>query len=255
MTHGSRCRVPLFFAVLAAAAATAAPADLMTQQRARQHYQAGQDLLLADAFAKAAEEFRAAIALDPRQPLPHYGLGQAYMGMKSYAEAVAAYRKCRLAYEELAADEMNRGSRLNVWIEDEIRALRDLKTQIETRLRQSGAGAPNSLLQRELIRVTHRLEQLDRLRLRQGPVSKTPPGVALALGSAYLRSGNLAEAEREYEVALEGNPKMGEAHNNLAYVYMVTGRLQDAERALRLAEKNGFRVNPDFKTELKQKLQ
>ena len=54
--------------------------------------------------------------------------------------------------------------------------------------------------------------------------------------------------------ALAGNPKMGEAHNNLAYVYMVTGRLEDAQRSLKLAEKNGFRVNPDFKEELKERM-
>jgi Flp pilus assembly protein TadD len=86
-------------------------------------------------------------------------------------------------------------------------------------------------------------------------VQEAPPGVALALGSAYLRSGKLSEAETEYLVALAANPKMGEAHNNLAYVYMVTGRLDEAQRSLKMAEKSGYRVHPEFKAELKQKLQ
>jgi hypothetical protein len=32
---------------------------------------------------------------------------------------------------------------------------------------------------------------------------------------------------------------------------MQTGRLADAEREIKLAEKNGFRVNPQFKDDLK----
>ena len=92
------------------------------------------------------------------------------------------------------------------------------------------------------------------MRQRHDRVATTPPGVFLALGSAYLRAGQLPEAEREYRAALHGNPRMGEAHNNLAYLYMVSGRLQEAERELAQAEKKGFKVHPDFKNELKSKL-
>ena len=34
---------------------------------------------------------------------------------------------------------------------------------------------------------------------------------------------------------------------------MQTGRLAEAEQELALAEKNGFRVNPQFKTDLKDR--
>jgi hypothetical protein len=49
------------------------------------------------------------------------------------------------------------------------------------------------------------------------------------------------------------NPKYGEAHNNIAVIYMQTGRLAAAEQEVKLAEKNGFRVNPQFKTDLKDR--
>ena len=55
------------------------------------------------------------------------------------------------------------------------------------------------------------------------------------------------------EGAIEVNPKLGEAHNNLAVIYMQTGRLVEAEQSLKLAEKAGFRVNPQFKEDLKKK--
>ena len=48
------------------------------------------------------------------------------------------------------------------------------------------------------------------------------------------------------------NPKFGEAHNNLAVIYMTSGRYKDAEAEVKAAEKAGFRVNPQFKEDLKK---
>jgi tetratricopeptide (TPR) repeat protein len=234
-------------------AAGATPPDAMTRQMALERYRSGQQELLRDAFAVAAGEFQAAIQLDPALAVAHYGLGQSYMGLKSYAEAVLAFTRCREAYAELAASSADRDLRMNQWVEDEIRGLKDRQRQIESQLRQQSA-ALNAPVRRALGQIVQRINQLEHLRQRQDNTPEAPAGVALALGSAYLRSGRIDEAEREYRAALAGNPRMGEAHNNLAYVYMVTGRLADAERALKLAEKNGFQVRPDFKAELQQKL-
>jgi len=226
--------------------------DRMAQTRAQEHYRAGQELLVTDAYAGAADEFRAAIDLDPAMPLAYYGLGQAYMGLKSYTQAVQTYTRCRQVYEEQAALAVDQGEKLNQHVETEIRALKDNLQQVEQRLRQAGGAGNRSLLQTQR-QIEMRLQQLEHLRQRHDRPSNVPAGVALALGSAHLRAGQLDAAEREYLLALDGNPKMGEAHNNLAYVYMVTGRLADAQRSLKQAEKNGFRVNPAFKDELKQK--
>jgi hypothetical protein len=50
-------------------------------------------------------------------------------------------------------------------------------------------------------------------------------------------------------------PKLGEAHNNLAVVCMLTDRLDAAEEEVKVAEKAGFRVNPQFKEDLKNRRQ
>lgn len=245
--------LPVLVLARPAAAAGGTPLDAMTQQRALEHYRAGRQLLLSDAYAGAADEFRAAIDLDPQMAQAHYGLGQSYMGLKSYVQAIHAFTRCRTAYEEVAAENVNRGDKINSWVEDEIRSLQDQQRQAEERLRQAGGTDRN--LQRAVYQIQQRISQLDLMRQRGDRAASVPAGVALALGSAYLRAGQLDAAEREYLLALDANPKMGEAHNNLAYVYMVTERLDDAQRSLKLAEKNGFRVNPDFKAELKQKMQ
>ena len=73
----------------------------------------------------------------------------------------------------------------------------------------------------------------------QGGTPQTPAYISVALGSAYFRTNAFADAEREWRAALQVDPKLGEAHNNLAVVLMLTGRLDEAERELELAEKSG----------------
>ena len=65
----------------------------------------------------------------------------------------------------------------------------------------------------------------------------------LSLGSAYFRSGRMAEAERQYKAAISADSQFGEAHSNLAVVYLETGRIKDAEPSIRATKKAGFRVN------------
>ena len=60
-------------------------------------------------------------------------------------------------------------------------------------------------------------------------------------------------AETEWKAAIAVKPKLGEAHNNLAVIYMQTGRLKDAEQSIKNAEKAGFRVNPRLKEDLKER--
>jgi Flp pilus assembly protein TadD len=77
-----------------------------------------------------------------------------------------------------------------------------------------------------------------------------PAFVSVALGSAYFRAERLVDAEREYKAAIEVDDRAGEAHNNLAVVYMMTDRFEQSEREMKLAEKSGFPVNPGLKQDL-----
>ena len=75
----------------------------------------------------------------------------------------------------------------------------------------------------------------------------------LALGSGYFRNGDRDAAEAQWRAAVDANPKLGEAHNNLAVICMQTGRFDEALQELTLAEKAGFKVNPQFKADLKER--
>jgi Tfp pilus assembly protein PilF len=54
-----------------------------------------------------------------------------------------------------------------------------------------------------------------------------------------FRGGNTEGATEQWQAAVAADPKLGEAHNNLAVVYLQAGRLDDADREMKLAEKSG----------------
>jgi Flp pilus assembly protein TadD len=97
-----------------------------------------------------------------------------------------------------------------------------------------------------------RMQELDRKRTSNEGPFVPPSELSLALGSAYFRTGQLEDAEREWRSAVDVNPGMGEAHNNLAALYAMTGRKPQAEAALKAAEKARFRVNPQLKEDIRK---
>ena len=55
-------------------------------------YRAGEELMAGEKFERAAEEFIKAIDEGPLFTLAHYGLGQAYMNLRRYPDAVKAFK-------------------------------------------------------------------------------------------------------------------------------------------------------------------
>jgi len=234
------------------AGATQAPEpekDAISEQRrqeAREHYQTGMEKMRAESFEEAADEFRTSIKLDRLFVLAHYQLGEARMALKQYPAAVEALERCISVSKELVALQQSDRALGEKRLDEEIQALKDSL--------QALARNPSHSVQPQnaALRLETQLQQLERQRRKGATATDVPAEFSLALGSAYLRSGKIAEAERAYGEAIRVNPKMGEAHNNLAFVYFRTGRLDAAEDELKAAEKSGFAVNPRFKEDVKK---
>ena len=237
-------------ASIAVLALSLGPAHAFTQtaqERAFRHLRAGQDALQTERWEIAEREFKAAIELDPLLELAHYGLGQTYMATKRYVEAVRAYIATRDAFHRTATEQMADSLAAEQRIDEQIRSLQD-----QRRLLSSGK-VRSTLVPDSLTRIDEQIRQLQagRGRRRDGAAPSTPPYISVALGSAYFRTNAFADAEREWRAALQVDPKIGEAHNNLAVVLMLTGRFDEAEREVDLAEKSGHRVSDRFKDDLK----
>jgi tetratricopeptide (TPR) repeat protein len=213
-------------------------AQFATDQQRREawrHYRAGQELMTTEQFAKAAEAFGRAIAQDRLLALAHYAQGQAFMALRRFPSAVRAFTACGAAFHTLHnLAESHRQTAERRW-QEEIRELREIARRMtEGRAAQLDA----------------RIAQLERRQSDAGTAFEPPAFLSLALGSAYFRIGDLVEAERYWKAAVSADPRFGEAHNNLAALYAMTNRREDAEDAVRAAEDAGFRVNPQLKVDI-----
>lgn len=237
------------FLVLLAALLVPGPAraEVTEAQRreALRRYADGMKAFRAEQWDEAERELKAATQLDPQLELAHYGLGQVFMATKRFPDAVRAYTRCRDAFHENAARDVMDQAGAEQRLDDQIRALKDALRAMQT----GRITTPNTAS--DMLRVQDQISEMERRKNRSGEgPPPTPAGVSVALGSAYFRSGSLADAEREYKAALEVKPSLGEALQNLAVVYLMTGRLDEAEQALARAEKAGFAVNPQLKRDL-----
>jgi tetratricopeptide (TPR) repeat protein len=230
-----------------ALAPQAKPSGDVARDRAQKHLAMGQDLMRSEQYEQAADQFRRAIDLDPLLVLAHFNLGQSYMALKQYPAAVTAYKGCedavtRLGSLDLAArEERDRENR------DEINELKSLSRQLESDASRRG------VVDATVVKIDERIRMLEDMRLKGQEATRVPAEVYVGLGSAYFRQNNLAEAETAYGKAIASNSKLGAAHNNLAVIYMLSGRFPEAHASISAAEKAGFKVDPRLKADLKSR--
>jgi len=230
-----------------------AAAPSIAAQRANQHYAQGWSQIRAGEWDAAVREFQWAISSDPKFALAYYSLGRAHMGRRDFAQAITAYLRSR----DLFA---NAGSEQFTNLIEQRQRLTDRIFEYQTALNQARARTPaasnsqsQSVYIRDLQAAITRLEQARDRATSFTMDSSVPYFVPMALGAAYFRSGQFADAEREYKEAIAANAASGETHNNLAVLYLTTGRYDEAESAVRAAEKVGFKVNENLKSDIKKK--
>jgi tetratricopeptide (TPR) repeat protein len=231
------------------AGSTAAAHQTSARERAREPYQAGLSHMRQEAFEAAQKAFESALGIDPAFEMAHYMLGRAHLAQKQYAPAVAALTRARDLY-------MMQAGRQFIDKQEAQRHRRERLAEIEDLIRTLQGVTPQTFQTREQIRQLEerkrQVEDLDRAK-DMTPEKQVPAFVSLSLGSAYFRLGRRAEAEQAFEAAVATDPKIGEAHNNLAVVYFETGRYEEAKASLRAAEKAGVRVHPELKAQINAK--
>ena len=225
----------VFVFLLTALPASAQFANEHDRREAVRHYSDGQQLLAAEKFTLAADAFQRAIDSDRLLTLAHYGQGQAYMALRRFSSAIRAFTQCREAFRTLHALSASERGRVENRRQDEMRAVRD-----------AGGQATAHTVPLELY-----LSSLERVRTGASLPFQTPAFVSLSLGSAYFRSGQLEDAEREWKAAVEADSRFGEGYNNLAALYAMTGRKAEAVAAVDAAEASGFRVHPQLKEDIR----
>jgi tetratricopeptide (TPR) repeat protein len=220
--------------------------------RAQRHYELGWKLFHHEDWQGAVKEFQQAIQVYPSFAEAYYSLGRAEMAQRHFVNAIDAYLKCRETYVANAGQSVD--NQVNG-----TRRLEDLILEQKMALQQLQNGSMKSLGQTSQLaarEIQTKISQLEFARDRNQNImldTSVPFYVPLSLGAAYFRSNKFEDAEREFKAAIEANSKSGEAHSNLAVLYMTVGRLDEAAAEITLAEKTGFKVNPGLKDDLAAK--
>jgi Tfp pilus assembly protein PilF len=249
-------RVLIVGMLTAAALCSAAEAQVASpRERAMPLYATGLEHMSREAFDAAAKSFQAAIDIDQDFEMAHYMLGRTHLVRRNYMPAVYALEKARDLFVTQGTQQFTTKAERQSELR---RRVSDLDQLIEeTRAAASVPANKNqafSLLEQARQYEERKRQIQDMIRNEEAPPQQAVPGyVSLSLGSAYFRAGKTGDAERAYRAAIAADPKIGEAHNNLAVIYMETGRLNEAEKAIAAAEAAGLRVNPALKEEIRKR--
>jgi Flp pilus assembly protein TadD len=235
---------------LMASSAQAPSAPAQAHQDALAQFKSGMVALESERYDEAEAAFKKAVSLEPNYEGAYYGLGQTYMRKRLYEDAVQAYLHSRDAFKQNAAAEAAGDVMAEQHLRDQIQVLKDTERALQ---RTSQASTPQNV-NSAIERVRSQISLLESRRNRRPDAPPpVPAGLSMALGSAYFRLGRYEDAEREYKAALATDPAFGEAHSNLAVLYLVTGRYDLAEAEVASAEKAGFKVNASLKSDIRKK--
>ena len=183
------------------------------RQQAQEPYTAGLEQMRTEAFDAAARSFQAAIKIDPTFEMAYYMLGRVQLVQRNYVAATLSLNKARELYiADSSTQSENRQERQRER-RDQVAELNDLITALQARPTQNYTTREQIRHNQERIR---QIEDADRS-ADLSPEKAVPAFVSLSLGSAYFRSGKLNEAETAYRAAIAADPRVAEAHVNLAW--------------------------------------
>jgi tetratricopeptide (TPR) repeat protein len=176
-------------------------------------------------YAKAASEFRRAIALDPTNTQSYNYLGNSYLAQKKNAEAIKVY-KSSLAIDQ--TQDTVHTSLANIYLgqNNYTSAEKEFKTAIK--LNPTDTVAPYTLGQmyQQQGRYAEAETQFKKV-IRMAPKDANP---LYALGATYNKEGKSSDAVKVLTQAVKLKPKMQAAHLELGTAYAALGDTNNAQQ-------------------------
>ena len=209
------------------------------------HYNRGITYLNDERYSEAITAFQNAITLDPDFTTAHYNLGLTYLKMETYSRAVDALQKTitldrsykaahhALALAHLGQQELGKAreaARDALKLDANYQPARSLLEAIDPSFTPSATQPA----------MPSEPEQP----AKQQPAAKPRQETHYELGIAYRDAKMHTEAIAEFRKAIDLDPDFIAAHVGLGEVYLETGRLDDAETAVKVALRIGANSQP-----------
>jgi tetratricopeptide (TPR) repeat protein len=212
---------------------------------------------------KARESFERALAAVPDFPQGHLGLGHLAMREKRFDDALKEFRAAEAGYEAMSSLTIQMEADRYVRSRDELQRLRAQLSQLDGQVTQSqtrggdgsSTGPSEGQLERERSQLQARIQVLEGMQPPSSSTAREAPAEVLFFeGNALFNLKRMPEAIAVWEAAIKRDAKLPLVENNLAVAYWMTGRLDDAHRAMERAEALGFKVNPNFRADLERSI-
>ena len=243
--------VALLFALSPSAEAT--EKDRLIVARAK--IAKGQKLMSQAEYVAAEKQFRRAIALEPKLPTAHLGLGQALVGQQRYQEALPALAEAERCFVEGEQAVQIADMRKRQIAERQTLSLQDINAAINDRSGIAGTVPPRSFGSALLNPNKIQTEQfVFRERWELEDVEAVSDQVFYLKGISYLRTGQRSRGIEALEICLLLNEKHQLAHYNLSVARFTGGELDQAKAHLEAAIARGLEPNARFVADLDRAL-
>jgi len=170
-----------------------------------------------------------------------------YVLGKAYYYKGAGYADLAVNYLEKARSALYRATDIPEYLGLAYAAVRDFRSSVEAfSLALTGKADPSDLLLLSIARSYLALEEADQAKaylvrcLEVSRDSNTKVQARLLLGNAFIKTGNIREAEAEYLKAIEEDDDNSDAHYQLGELFALEGDLTRARAEWRRA----IRIDP-----------
>jgi len=218
-------------------------------KRSSKFFETGKELFKKKKLNKAKKELIECLSIFPQHDAASYYLSSIHYDQKDFPKA--------LEFIQQAKENFKKNTTIHAYAHQTyLDLLRDKRSSLQDRVQQYQDQLNNSSLsssarqqiQASLGLVKQNISQIDsRLSNPTPPVHKMPVDYFYLHGNILFKIKKFQEAFSQYLEALKTNPKHGPSYNNLANLYFMGKRYQQAYDFLIKAEENGVKVNLKFK--------
>jgi len=230
------------FFLLFMASATDVSLDQKKLKKAEKIFKKGVKEAQKQHFDNAENLFHQALEEYPLLPGAYVELGKIEMSRNHPEKAVTHYVNARECYNKL------HHLKMKVLQKNQSKSLQQSYESLGSNIPRSGGYAKQAAQETKEEKMID-----DRKILQDQTEAEIPALLYLYLGGAYMRLGQLDNAERELLEGIRRDEKLAPAHFNLSLVYFTRGQYEAAVGEARIARKLGFSLPEAYVRDLEKK--
>jgi len=202
-------------------------------------------------YKKAERELKKCLEKMPEHPDACFYLSRLSYRQGNLDNSLDYIEKAKENYKYIIKLKLNREQLYMMRLQDRKREVQETLANLKERLPRTTDRREQSQIQAEIGRLTGLLSDLDSRLSRPMPTvqkeEEIPEDYFYFHGNIFFKIKRYQEASDQYQKTIEIDPQHGNAYNNLANLYYVTGENQKALDYLNLAGANGVKINPELK--------